>query len=838
MATPSGMYSVDTVIIPSGLRRALESGNCVLFVGAGLREHVLDKTGKPAPDAQELAERLADHFGIDAGGEYDLAVVSEIVEIRVGRSELEAFIESQLSDLRPDSLFQWLTTIRWTAIFTTNYDNALETAFELNPNQPRKIIPFGTTPDLFGIDPRFEVPIYHLRGRFSGSDKPFVVITQSDYVTFRERRRMLFEVLKKDFPTSTLLYIGFSDRDPNWNLVLEEMRQDFYPSPLPRSYRLALRTQPLNAEILRSKGVETIDASFEGFVAAAWAALQGVVICHACGEQSPAGKRFCGMCGTPLPHRSLDTPGVRGTMNLARGPLQSPKPEERQSAAVEIPGIQRPNGDELLADASAGDAPRPDETVSQELPGPLGDTFKQSPVLVETAREQPHRPPDSPPSSGLVSEHPLQTFTENLDHPPFNRTQAVAGSGATPWTQSEVPVLADALVIPVADPFPPVEDPHYPRMEDVLKQIELEEGESLGRRDDPRFPDLPDELSPPALESDTPTPNDVAPSMTEEEIERLQVQERAQLASMMSLDSDPFRQFKRSTESPFTAAVFRETSAAPAITSDSATGVEKRWGGKWLILVATAAVLVFAALGAIQWRSHKNHTNNGLVEATQTKIPDLTRSNPEEKGYDQSGMSTNSETHNSSAMTQTEKQSKPQDQSVVPQPISKASPAKQANELHDGVLRPPAAMPRNIAMVKPEEAPSNGTTEMPGSIPGGMPNGVPNSVTNIVRDIPVVLPKGTAQKVRVSSGVVQGLLIHQVTPQYPPPARQARIQGTVVLLAVIGKDGTVQTLHVLSGHSMLIQAAMDAVRQWRYKPYYLNGEPVEVESQININFVP
>jgi periplasmic protein TonB len=170
-------------------------------------------------------------------------------------------------------------------------------------------------------------------------------------------------------------------------------------------------------------------------------------------------------------------------------------------------------------------------------------------------------------------------------------------------------------------------------------------------------------------------------------------------------------------------------------------------------------------------------------------------------------------------------------------PVSKAAPTKQASELDDGVLRPPVAIPKKIAIVNEEEASATGSTEVPGSIPGGLPGGVPNSVIDsIVRDIPVAVPKVAVQKVRVSSGVAQGLLIHQVTPQYPTLARQARIQGTVVLQAVIGKDGTVQNLHVLSGHPMLIPAAMDAVRQWRYKPYYLNWEPVEVDTQISVNF--
>ena len=172
----------------------------------------------------------------------------------------------------------------------------------------------------------------------------------------------------------------------------------------------------------------------------------------------------------------------------------------------------------------------------------------------------------------------------------------------------------------------------------------------------------------------------------------------------------------------------------------------------------------------------------------------------------------------------------------APRPMSKASPAKKVSELDDGVLPTPVAIPENIATPKDDGTPSNGGSELTGVVPGGVPFGVPNSVATIVRDVPIAVPRVAAQKVRVSSGVAQGLLVRQVTPQYPPLARQAHIQGTVVLQAVIGKDGTVQNLHVSSGHPLLIQSAMDAVRQWRYKPYYLNGEPVEVDTQINVNF--
>jgi protein TonB len=82
----------------------------------------------------------------------------------------------------------------------------------------------------------------------------------------------------------------------------------------------------------------------------------------------------------------------------------------------------------------------------------------------------------------------------------------------------------------------------------------------------------------------------------------------------------------------------------------------------------------------------------------------------------------------------------------------------------------------------------------------------------------------------------EGDLIRKIQPAYPPIARSARIQGAVVLQAVISKMGTIENLRVLSGHPMLTSAAIDAVRQWRYRPYVLNGEPVEVETQITVHF--
>jgi len=130
-----------------------------------------------------------------------------------------------------------------------------------------------------------------------------------------------------------------------------------------------------------------------------------------------------------------------------------------------------------------------------------------------------------------------------------------------------------------------------------------------------------------------------------------------------------------------------------------------------------------------------------------------------------------------------------------------------------------------------------------GGVPGGVIGGVPGGVLGEVlggstRNVPG-LAKQTAptpKRVHVAARIVEANLIHDVPPAYPPEAGRERIEGAVVLLAVIGKDGSVQDVRVESGLPILAQAAIEAVKQWRYKPYLLNGEPVEVDSRITINF--
>jgi periplasmic protein TonB len=115
-------------------------------------------------------------------------------------------------------------------------------------------------------------------------------------------------------------------------------------------------------------------------------------------------------------------------------------------------------------------------------------------------------------------------------------------------------------------------------------------------------------------------------------------------------------------------------------------------------------------------------------------------------------------------------------------------------------------------------------------VPGGVMGGIGSAPAPVVKLAP---PKGPT---RVSSGVVSGLKVSGNNPVYPPIARAAHVSGAVVLHAIISKEGTIKNLQVVSGPEMLRTAATEAVQNWRYKPYLLNGEATEVDTQITVNF--
>jgi len=155
-----------------------------------------------------------------------------------------------------------------------------------------------------------------------------------------------------------------------------------------------------------------------------------------------------------------------------------------------------------------------------------------------------------------------------------------------------------------------------------------------------------------------------------------------------------------------------------------------------------------------------------------------------------------------------------------------------------GKLVAPKVIPKDVNIIKEEELPPDAGMQgiaggVPGGVAGGTLGGVLGSVVGTKAPPP---PKVTPKRVTVGGNVQAARLVNKVQPLYPPLARQTRISGTVKLHAIIGKDGSVQQLQMVSGHPLLVQAALDAVRQWRYQPTLLNGEPVEVDTEIDVIF--
>jgi protein TonB len=188
-----------------------------------------------------------------------------------------------------------------------------------------------------------------------------------------------------------------------------------------------------------------------------------------------------------------------------------------------------------------------------------------------------------------------------------------------------------------------------------------------------------------------------------------------------------------------------------------------------------------------------------------------------------------------------------------PPPPAAAAPVKVVKvaprQFDAGRLMAPKQIPKEIAMIKEDELPAAAATGVVGGVPGGVPGGTAGGVIGgIIGSVPTAAPPPppppvkeapkpvVPKQIRVGGNVQSAKLINQPKPTYPPLARQARIQGVVRFNAVIGRDGTIQNLTLVSGHPLLVPSATEAVRQWRYQPTLLNGEPVEVVTQIDVNF--
>lgn len=168
-----------------------------------------------------------------------------------------------------------------------------------------------------------------------------------------------------------------------------------------------------------------------------------------------------------------------------------------------------------------------------------------------------------------------------------------------------------------------------------------------------------------------------------------------------------------------------------------------------------------------------------------------------------------------------------------PKPVVRPEPATRVQtQMPHGFIQFPSRIPHGY-VVPAVPDPTYTTSWLDDSF--GSNSGTPEGVFHGPSAGSVVV-RGPVGPKPISSGVAIGLLIHRVVPDYPILPRTMHLEGTIVLQATISKGGTIENLRVVSGPAMLQQAAIDAVAQWRYRPYLLNGQPVEVETTVNVEF--
>ncbi|MMZ52496.1 hypothetical protein D1872_142640 [compost metagenome] len=250
------------------LKQALENGSCVLFVGAGMGYHMFDESGANIPDATKLSKMLAEKFEVPVNeNNLDLTKISQYIEVKKkGRKELIAFIQECLVQATPDEYMSWIPTIKWKAIFTTNYDNAIQKAYDRHESPKQNYVTITRSTGIRHFNSNIEVPIYHLHGALFEENAPDIIITQQDYIKYKDQRKMMFEQLKHFMAASCVLYVGYSHNDSNWNMVLADIEEEFYPETPPLSYRIDPYTSILDIELLKARNLTTISQKFDEFV--------------------------------------------------------------------------------------------------------------------------------------------------------------------------------------------------------------------------------------------------------------------------------------------------------------------------------------------------------------------------------------------------------------------------------------------------------------------------------------------------------------------------------------------------------------------------------------------
>jgi TonB family protein len=280
------------------------------------------------------------------------------------------------------------------------------------------------------------------------------------------------------------------------------------------------------------------------------------------------------------------------------------------------------------------------------------------------------------------------------------------------------------------------------------------------------------------------------------------------------------------------------SSSAPMFTFGGTVNTETESGSsgskKWVLVIAAMVVLI-AAGGYFAWMHWGQSNDSSTVPGRAVEAP-VKASAPIPQAVA------------SPALTPSDKASAP-DTAIPASPeiiethpdtitsevvSSKSSPSTTNKAPAAKEAEAPIVLKHHLSSPAPKSV-ANNDAPAPPMLSGVAPSGNGGRLPNLMESHSNA-PAPVLQTLNVSQGVSQGLLIKKVQPKYPPNALRARIEGSVQLLATISKDGDISAVKILSGDAQLSHAAADTVKQWKYKPYLLNGSPVEIQTQITVNF--
>ena len=273
---------------------------------------------------------------------------------------------------------------------------------------------------------------------------------------------------------------------------------------------------------------------------------------------------------------------------------------------------------------------------------------------------------------------------------------------------------------------------------------------------------------------------------------------------------------------PMTLARAADTRPFGALNEDAAESGRKR-----KLLIAAVVVLALAALGYLtNWKF--GNPISPQAPAPVTKPQDSAKPSPVYTPTSAPADSPSTSSSSASTLTQT---------SESDEETPATTHSKPSAGLGDSMSRTSRAEKRDsapIVVTAQQPADDSAAAPAPSAIVTTSPN--PAKLSGLISSASYSVPSPSFGTMKVSQGVSQGLLIKRVQPIYPPNALAAHTEGSVEIEATVNKEGIVVHPKVLKGNPLLARAALDAVRQWRYKPYYLNGQPVEIQTQITVKF--